>query len=158
MANVDSVPASGFSNSGPGSSYYHILPGEQVNSAGYSNQSLLQVVQAICNKADGTPGTAPGYSPNPGYPGFATTRKPVLIHAMAFGAIFEPTASGTEQTSAVALLQQISQIGGTVFPSSSSDPTNGYKWVIGTLSDRTNKLQQAFTKVMDDGASVTLVQ
>jgi hypothetical protein len=29
----------------------------------------------------------------------------------------------------------------TVFPSSSSDPTNGYKWCIGTLAQRQAKLQ-----------------
>ena len=59
-------------------------------------------------------------------------RKPVLIHCIAFGAIFEPTASGSEQANAVAFLQQLSTIGGTTFPSSASDPANGYKWCIGT--------------------------
>ena len=61
---------------------------------------------------------------------------PVVIQCIAFGAIFEPTASGSEQTSAVAFLQSLSTLGGTTFPSSSTDPTNGYKWCIGTLSQR----------------------
>jgi len=158
MANEDSIAVLGFDNQGANQSYYHILPGEALNGGGYNQNALLSVVQAICNNTDGTPGTAPGYSPNPGYPGFSTRRKPVLVHAIAFGAIFEPTASGTEQTNAIALLQQISSIGGTIFPASSSDPANGYKWAIGTLAEREAKLQQAFSKIMDNGIAVSLIQ
>ena len=158
MANVDSVPVSGFANNGANNSYYHILPGDALNGANYSQNAVLQASQAIANKADGTAGYAPGYSPNPGYPGFSTTNKPVSIQTIAFGAIFEPTASGATAAQAVALLQQIASIGGTIFPSSSSDAANGYKWVIGTIDQRITKLQQAFSHVMDDGASVTLIQ
>jgi hypothetical protein len=158
MANYDSIPTGGFQNGGAYQSYYKILPGNTVNGGNYNQDSLLQAVQAICNNADGTPGSSPGYSNNPGYPGFSTTRKPVLIHTVAFGAIFEPSASGGQSASAVSLLQQISGIGGTVFPSSSGDPTNGYKWCIGDMPTRIAKLAQAFSNVMNDGASVSLVQ
>jgi Flp pilus assembly protein TadG len=157
MANVNSVATGGFANSGVDQSYYRIRTSDTVNSGTYSQTALLQVVQAICNKDDGTPGTSPGYTPNPGYPGYAQTRKPVLIHTIAFGAIFEPTAAGTEQTTVVSLLQQISAIGGTRFPSSPTDATDGYKWCIGTLDLRKDKLRQAFSKVMDDGISVSIV-
>jgi hypothetical protein len=118
----------------------------------------LQAVQAVCNNADGTPGNTPGYSSNPGYPGFSTGRKPMVVHTIAFGAIFEPSASGSQAANAVSLLQQISSIGGTVFPNSSADPTNGYKWCIGNLAQRQAKLVQAFSKIMDDGIAVSLVQ
>jgi hypothetical protein len=158
MANINTNVVNGFANYGPNNSYYHILPGDTVNSTGYSASNLYPVVQAICNLPDGMPGTSPGYSPNPGYPGYATASKPVLIHTLAFGAVFEPTASGTEASNAVAFLQQISTIGGTVFPSSSSDPDNGYKWIIGTLDERKAKLQQAFRNIMDTGNSVSLVR
>jgi Flp pilus assembly protein TadG len=156
MANVNTNPAGGFSNNGANQSYYNILPGQTINSAGYDQNALLQVAQAICNNADGTPGNSPGYTSNPGYPGYSTPNKPVSIQTIAFGAIFE-TANST-QTTSVSLLQQIAAIGGSVFPSSASDPNDGYKWCIGTLSDRQAKLQQAFSKVMDDGISVTLVK
>ena len=91
-------------------------------------------------------------------PGYAQPRKPVLVHCIAFGAIFEPSASGSEQTNAVAFLQQLSTIGGTTFPSSASDPVNGYKWCIGTLDQRQAKLKQAFTKIMDETVSIVLVK
>jgi hypothetical protein len=158
MANYDSVPTGGFSNNGANQSYYNILPGQTVNGAGYNQNGLLQVVQAVCNNPDGSPGTSPGYASNPGYPGFSTPRKPVIVHTIAFGAIFEPSASGTQAASAVSLLQQISAIGGTVFPGASTDPTNGYKWCIGTLAQRQAKLQQAFSKTMDDGIAVSLIE
>ena len=35
------------------------------------------------------------YSPDPGYSGFSTPNKPVIIHTIVFGAVFEPTASAS---------------------------------------------------------------
>jgi hypothetical protein len=55
-------------------------------------------------------------------------------------------------------LQQLSTIGGTVFPSTSTDPTNGYKWCIGTLAQRQSETEQAFIKILDDTVAVVLVQ
>ncbi len=72
--------------------------------------------------------------------------------------MFEPTASGSEQGNAIAFLQALSTIGGTTFPSSASDPDNGYKWCIGTLAERQDKLQQAFTKILDESESIILVK
>jgi Flp pilus assembly protein TadG len=162
MANLDSIPSAGFWNGGPNNSYYNILPGQTVFPVGYNSSDFTcQIVQAICNKSDGTPVTSPGYVPyttNPGYPGFSSTNKPVTIQTIVFGAMFEPTAAGATQDAAVSLMQQISGIGGTVFPSSASDPTNGYKWCIGTLSQRQAKLEQAFTNIMNDGVAVSLVK
>ena len=158
MSNVNTNPAGGFANQGNNQSYYHILTGDTINSAGYTSDAVLQVVQAICNKADGTPGNPPGYAGNPGYPGYSTTRKPVQVQTVVFGAIFEPTAAGSDQSNAVALLQQVAQIGGTRFPSSASDPTDGYRWCIGTLQERIAKLQTAFTNMTQGGISVSLIK
>jgi len=90
-------------------------------------------------------------------PGFSTNRNPVTIECIAFGAIFESGSSGSYQANAVSLLQQVSTIGNTVFPSSASDPNNGYKWCIGTLSQRQASLQRAFTIAMDHETSIILV-
>jgi hypothetical protein len=161
MANADSQPALGFVT-GPGggayNSYYAIRPGDTVNGAGYSQSALLQVVEAICNKNDGTYSyTLPTGAPTPpAYPGYATVNKPVIVHCIAFGAIFETSSS--IQTNAVSLLQSISTIGGTTFPSNSSDPVNGYKWCTGTLSQRQQKLQQAFLTILDSSVPVSVIQ
>ncbi len=158
MANVESTPSGGFINSGADASYYAILPGQTVNAGSYSSAGVYKVAQAIANKSDGTAGNSPGYSSNPGYPGFSTTRKKVTLHTLAFGSLFESSSTSTDQTNAVALLQQISTIGGSTFPSSSSDATNGYKWIIGTMAQRQASMQTALSKVTDDGASVSLIQ
>ncbi len=93
-----------------------------------------------------------------GLPGFSTTTKPVSIQCIAFGAIFEPTTPAADNSAAIALLQSISTIGGSTFPSSASDPTNGYKWCIGTLAQRQLLLQQAFTKILDSTVPISLVK
>jgi hypothetical protein len=72
--------------------------------------------------------------------------------------VFEPTANGTEAANAVALMQTISTKGNTTFPSSPSDPTNGFKWCIGTLDERKNKLQTAFRRISDGFASPALIK
>jgi hypothetical protein len=159
MANADSQPVSGFANLGAPNSYYHILPGEGVNGYGFNQTALLQVVQNICNDASGMPVTATGYSPftpNLGYPGFSSASKPVSVQTIAFGAIFE-VSSGV-QTSSVSLLSQIAAVGGSVFPSSPSDPTDGYRWCTGTISQRQTKLRQAFTNIMNSGIPISLIK
>ena len=153
MANVNDT--AGFTNNGT-NSYYNVQPGQTVTSAAYSQAPLLQVVQAICNTSAGVAGTPNSAVTNPGLPGFATPNKPVVVHTIAFGIVFQ--IASTVQTNSVGLLQAISQIGGTVFPTSSSDPANGYKWVTGDLNTRVQLLQQAFSKIMDDGNSVSLIQ
>jgi hypothetical protein len=177
MANEDSQPTAGtamnnsFVIGSPAAynSYYAILPGQTVNGAAYSETNVLQVVEAICNKDDGTPyrtlpTTSPYPSPQPTVSGFATNSKPVIVHCIAFGAIFE--TSNTAQTAAVPLLQQISTIGGTVFPANATptsaelaaDPTTPYKWCIGTLSERQKLLQAAIVKIFDTSVPVSLIQ
>jgi hypothetical protein len=159
MANQGSNPVSGFTNNGPYNSYYPIRQGtDTVNQAGYSGNALLQVVMAICNKDDTTPYyTYPnGYPTPPSYPGYATGNKPVIVQCIAFGAIFE--VPNGNQTNAVNLLQQISTVGGTTFPNSSTDTSNGFKWCIGTLQQRQQKLQTAFLNFLDTSVPVSLIQ
>ena len=55
MANEDSQPqggTSGLTNGGAYNSYYNIRPADTVNGGGYSQNDLLQVVEAICNRDD----------------------------------------------------------------------------------------------------------
>ena len=154
MANANTV--TNFTNNGAVNSYYQTLPGQTIYGGNYDQNATLQVAQAICNTSAGVPGTANSAVANPGLPGFASSSKTVVIHTIAFGIVFEIATS--TQSSAVGLLQAISQIGGTTFPSSPNDPTNGYKWCIGTLNTRVQLLQQAFANVLNDGDSVSLVQ
>ena len=156
MANIQSNPQNAFFNGGASNSYYQIQPGQSLFGAGFDQNALLQTVQNICNNPDGSPGTSPGYASNQGYPGASLPGRPVTIQTIAFGAIFE-VPSGI-QTNSISLLQQIATIGGTTFPSTSSDPSNGYKWCTGNLTQRQTKLRQAFTIIMNSGIPITLIQ
>ncbi|QEH32959.1 hypothetical protein OJF2_14510 [Aquisphaera giovannonii] len=150
MANQGSTPSNGFYAGSYYDSYYRIQPGQPLASAGYNQTTLLQTIQNICNDNSGNPVTGTGitpFTPNQGYPGFGALGKPVTIHCLAFGGIFETPSSTL--TSSVSLLQSISAVGGTVFPSSASDPTNGFKWCIGTLDQRKAKLVTAFQTIMN---------
>jgi len=138
-----------FNGLGAYNSYYALAPLGTISASGNSpSTSALNVAQRICAlTTDSVNG-----------PGFSTPSAPVIIQCIAFGAIFEPSASGSEQSEAVAFLQSLSSLGGTTFPNSSTDPNNGYKWCIGTLSQRQAKLQQAFTTIMDQTESIILVK
>ena len=147
MANAATTAAT--TNAGAYKSFYNVGPSYTYSSSnGDPTADAVSVATRICALDSDTSGI----------PGFSTTSKPVLIHCIAFGAIFEPTASGSDSANATNLLQQVSTIGSTTFPSSSSDPTNGYKWCIGTLSQRQTKLQTAFTNIMDNTVSIVLVK
>jgi hypothetical protein len=159
MANQDSIPQNGLFNGGANNSYYQITPGQTLNGAAYNQTALLQTAQNICNDGSGNPVADSGYTPftpNQGYPGYSTASKPVQIQTIAFGAIFEVPSS--IQTNSVSLLSQIAAIGGTRFPSSASDPTDGYRWCTGTLTQRETKLRQAFMNIMNQSVPITLIK
>jgi Flp pilus assembly protein TadG len=146
MANV--ATNAGTTNGGAYQSYYNLPPLGSVSSSGAApDTDAVNVATQIC---------ALDTAASP-LPGFSTTRNPCLIHCVVFGAIFEPTAAGATQSQAVALMQNISSVGHTNFPSSPSGP-DGYKWCIGTLSQRQDKLRQAFTNILDQEVGIILVK
>ena len=157
MANEDSTPQPAPPTAGRTTPITTFAPPTRSTATVTAQNNLLQVVEAICNRDDGTAVSVPnGYPTPPSLPGYATVNRPVTVQCIAFGAIFEN--SNSTQTSAVSLLQQISTIGGTTFPSSSTDPTNGFKWCIGTLPQRQSKLQQAFLNFLDSSVPVSLIE
>jgi Flp pilus assembly protein TadG len=146
MANVSSTV--GTTNLGAYNSYYNTPPLSTISVSGNnSDTDAINVATVITSLT----------SANSPIPGFATTTDKVTIQCIVFGAIFEPDASGSDQSDAVGLMQSLSTLGGTVFPSSSTDPVNGYKWCIGTLAQRQSKLQTAMTNVIDNDVSIILV-
>jgi hypothetical protein len=135
-------------NSGAYNSYYATAPLGTASASGASADTDAINAATVITSLNSTA--------NP-IPGFSTPSSPVTIQCIVFGAIFEPGATGPDQADAVSLMQSISTLGNTVFPSSASDPTNGYKWCIGTLTQRQQLLQQAFVNAMDKEVSIILV-
>jgi hypothetical protein len=167
MANV-AVGAnftSSVSGKGVNNSYYRVnpatdsiypdnpgaAPGAPVYASSGSGQAALNIATKLCAlTTDMTQG-----------PGFATPSKPVQLHVICFGAVFEPVASPpTQQGQAFSLCQLLSQVGGTGFPTSVTDTTSPYyyKIVIGTQAQRQNGMTQAFLNILDTDVPVSLVQ
>jgi Flp pilus assembly protein TadG len=135
-------------NNGAYNSYYNVPPLATISASGNSADTDAINVATVLTSLNTTSSPIPGFS---------TTSSPVTIQCIVFGAIFEPGAVGPDQSDAVSLMQSISTLGNTVFPSTSTDPTNGYKWCIGTLAQRQQLLQQAFVNAMDKEVSIILV-
>ena len=153
MANVSTKVNFTSSVSGTtNNSYYNVGPADQVKLDNIpADQCALNVATRLCAMTtDMTSG-----------PGFATLSKPVLIHVLVFGAVFEVVAQPpAQQAQAFTLCQQLSAIGGTGFPSSitnTSDP-NYYKICTGTQDQRASKLKQAFINIMDSNIPVSLIR
>jgi Flp pilus assembly protein TadG len=138
--------------SNPTNNSYYNIGGNNASASGSSaSQDAINVATKICAL---TTDTTNG-------PGFATATKPVTLHCIAFGALFMPDADGTAGgNAAMSLLQSLSAIGGTGFPSSVTDTTSPYyyKLCIGTLAQRQSSLQTAFTTIMDDGIAIIMVK
>jgi hypothetical protein len=87
--------------------------------------------------------------------GYSTRRKPVLINCLAFGSLFETGGGTTQAASALSLLQQLQTIGGV-----QTDPTTPLapeRIITGTSSDRITKMKTAFSNIMQNGYSITLI-
>jgi hypothetical protein len=144
MAN--SLAYAGLTNSGAYNSYYNIRqPGEYPNNSGSVTSQIYDIVDRIC---DLDTASTPGYS---------TTRKPVLIHCLAFGTLFEASSSSDpDQAAALSLLQNIQYKGKT--QTSATTPLPTYKIIVGDSNQRIDLLRDAFTAIMQDGVQVTLLQ
>jgi hypothetical protein len=155
MANVSGPTDSLFE---PGESYYNlqhtvvngitqspVLNGNNGSWTACQNAVLNVVDRLVADESDFTNG-----------PGFGRPNSPVTIHCLAFGALFEP-GSQQDNSDVVGLLQAVSARGNTVFPASSTDPENGYKWIVGSLDERKERLRQSVLKCMRSGVRVALV-
>jgi Flp pilus assembly protein TadG len=140
------------SGTNPTNNSYYDVGGDKASASG--NDPIQDAVNVATKMCALTTDTTNG-------PGFGTPTKPVTIHCIAFGALFQPDANGAAGgNQAMSLLQQISAIGGTGFPASVTDTGSPYyyKLCIGTLAERQTKLQTAFTKIMDDGVAIIMVK
>ena len=99
----------------------------------------LEVAQRLCNPDTGLTS------------GYSSTRKPVRIHCIAFGSLFNSSNGNT----ALGFLQSLQTIGGV--QANNSIALAPEKIITGTSQQRIDKMQTAFSKIMQDGHSVTLI-
>ncbi|AGA31527.1 Tad domain-containing protein [Singulisphaera acidiphila] len=143
MANNAATAA--FTNAGANNSYYKVrLPGEYPTNSGTVTTQIYSVVNQICALETAS---SPGYS---------TARKPVLIHCMGLGPIFDPSTNSSQRAAALDLMQNIQYIGGT--QATATTPLAPYKIITGTAQQRSDKIRQAFSAIMQDGVQVSLIE
>ncbi len=117
------------------------------SNVGNANATVLTnakaALQTLCNL--NTHATAPGY---------ATSKTPVRVHAIAFGDLMETT--GTTKTQALQFLLDCQKIGNT--SSASDTQIEDYKIIVGDYNTRIEKLRTAFERIMQSGVQVTLIK
>jgi Flp pilus assembly protein TadG len=87
--------------------------------------------------------------------GFSTTRKPVLIHSIAFGSLFNASNGSSNKTNALQNLATLEVIGSVQTAGATTLAPN--KIITGPFQTRIDNLQAAFTGIMQDGVQVTLI-
>ncbi len=83
-------------------------------------------------------------------PGYSTSTKPLLLHCIGFGPDFSP--SGSTAAANKATLNTMQTLGNV------NDGMPSYKIIYGNQSTITSDLQQAFTKILQTGVQVSLIQ
>ncbi len=83
-------------------------------------------------------------------PGYSTATKPLLFHCIGFGPQFNPSTSTAAANTATLNTMQTN---GNV-----TDGMPGYKIIYGNQASVVSDLQQAFTKILQTGVQVSLVQ
>lgn len=147
MVNVPSTAT--YTNNGVGQSYYNIRqPTEFPTESGDQIAQTNALIEHICALETAA---APGYS---------TTRKPVLCHCLAFGTLFEPSTTDPDQADALSRLQYMQFIGGKA-GGEQPDATTAlasYKRIVGTSSERISKMQDAMSRIVQDGVQVSMIK
>jgi Flp pilus assembly protein TadG len=139
-----------FTNNGAHNSYYNVRAPDEFpsNSGSDPTTQTYDIVGRICALESDSP------------PGYSTERKPVLVHCLAFGTIFEPDSTNPEKQEALDRLQMMQFIGGQAGGEqvTASTPLPDYKRITGTASARIAKLKKAFSQIMQGGIQVSLIE
>lgn len=129
-----------FTNGGGGSSEYPT----GVSGYGDNHSTVVSQIQSVCQRLCALE--------SDGQPGYSTGSKPVLIHCLGFGPIFEPDSPS--RASAIQTLDAMQAIGGL----GTKEPTlPEYKIIVGDQATMVTRMQQAITKILQDGVQVSLI-
>jgi hypothetical protein len=157
---VNTTASASFTNSGAYNSYYNVRIKDPSNAGGNEyptgvygsvatgQSQALAIVDQIC--ALDTAGS----------PGYSTPSKPVVIHTIAFGSLFDSTNTSSYKTNALNLLQTIQYKGGQAGGEqpTSTTPLAPYKIVVGPYQQRITDLQNAIGAIMQSGVQVSLIR
>lgn len=111
----------------------------------YADSEVYDIVKQICAMENASP------------PGFSTKRKPAQVYALGFGSLFEPTNNSGAKTDALNFLQNI-QFYGNVAKTTSGADFPDWQRIYGDNTTRQQRLRDAFTKIMQAGVQVSLIE
>ncbi|MFO0864918.1 MAG: Tad domain-containing protein [Gemmataceae bacterium] len=111
----------------------------------YSSTDVYNVVKQICALDTASP------------PGHSTTRKPVNVYPIGYGSLFDPANTSTAQTNALNFMQSVGYYGNTAADTSGANFPDWAR-IYGTNDQRVTRMQAAFTKIMQNGVQVTLIE
>lgn len=112
--------------------------------SGANSTDALNTLQYVCNLTTANPS------------GYSTVKNPVSVHSIAFGQLFETNSTSTGTAAAMDFLVQC-QIKGMTSPAGSTT-LNSEKIIIGTYTERIEKIRSAFERVLQSGIQITLVE
>jgi hypothetical protein len=138
-----------FTNAGAYSSYYAIRQNDALPGYTFADTDAATQAKDICTQI-----CAQYNAANPGY---GTPRKPVFVHTIAFGSLFDASNNSTFKTNALSLLSTLQTIGNTQ-PAGLTGTLPSYKIITGTSSQRISSLQQAFSTILQDGLQLSLIK
>jgi len=115
------------------------------SSGTYSNSEVYDVVEQICKLETASP------------PGYSTSRKTAVVYPLGYGSLFDPNNKSTNQTNALSFLQNVAYKGNTAKTTSSSDFPD-WQRIYGTNEQRIERMQVAFTTIMQSGVQVSLIE
>src|SRR5262249_16042156 len=111
----------------------------------YADTDVFTVVSSITAKETDSP------------PGYSRPRRPVLVYPIGYGSMFDPANPSAGQTTALTFLQNIAFRGNTA---TDTNPNSFPDWqrIYGDNPTRINRIQKAFTNIMQAGVQVSLIQ
>lgn len=112
-------------------------------SSGADATDALNTLQYVCNLTTANPS------------GYSTVKNPVSVHSIAFGQLFETNSTSTGTAAAMDFLVKC-QIKGMTSPAGSTT-LNSEKIIIGTYTERIEKIRSAFERVLQSGIQITLI-
>ncbi|HEV3416205.1 MAG TPA: hypothetical protein VG056_05315, partial [Pirellulales bacterium] len=141
-----------FSNNGAYNSYYKVRynygspSGSEfpsgINGYGNNDPSVVTPINSVCTQLAALDSASS--------PGYSTASKPLLIHCIGFGPYFDP--SDPSAAANTATLNGMEVIGNV------NDGMPSYKIINGNQTQMVSGLQQAFTKILQSGVQISLIQ
>lgn len=154
----NTTASAAFTNNGADNSFYNVRYNSSAPAAsdfpgvagyGDNDPTVTNEIYGICRTICALETASP--------PGYSTPRKPVQIHCIGFGPVYN--AGAPQRAAALATLQQIQYIGST--QASAGDPMDvnqPYKIITGSQAQIIQNLQRAFTVILQGGVQVSLLQ